>query len=108
MRRALRYAGTSARTRSGLPEPLTIFNGGAMTTAPGRRQLVQIGQARQAETVGPVHDGVAGKHRIETVRLSGIRSHRLDTHPENIPLLCQERHALRIEARECASRQGSR
>jgi len=28
------YAGISANTRSGLPEPLTIFNGGAITTAP--------------------------------------------------------------------------
>ena len=28
------YAGTSASTRNGLPEPLTIFNGGAITTAP--------------------------------------------------------------------------
>ena len=29
-----RQAGTSANTRSGLPEPLTIFSGGAITTAP--------------------------------------------------------------------------
>src|SRR3569832_543295 len=28
------YAGTSANTRKGLPEPFTIFNGGANTTAP--------------------------------------------------------------------------
>ncbi len=28
------HAGTSASTRSGLPEPLTIFSGGAITTAP--------------------------------------------------------------------------
>ena len=29
-----RQAGTSASTRSGLPEPFTIFSGGAMTMAP--------------------------------------------------------------------------
>jgi hypothetical protein len=30
----LSYPGTSASTRSGLPEPFTIFSGGAITTAP--------------------------------------------------------------------------
>jgi hypothetical protein len=28
------YAGTSASTRTGLPEPFSIFKGGAMSSAP--------------------------------------------------------------------------
>src|SRR5260370_26150315 len=66
---------------------------------PGRRQLVEIGQARQPETVGAVHDGVTGKHGIETVRLAGIRPDGLHTHTENVALLCHERHRLRVKTR---------
>src|SRR5260370_20524890 len=66
---------------------------------PGRRQLVEIGQARQPETVGAVHDGVAGKHGIETVRLAGVRPDGLHTHTENGAVPCPGRHALRLRTR---------
>src|SRR5580700_2051239 len=62
----------------------------------GRRQLVEIGQARQSESVGAVHDGVAGKHRIETVSLPGVCADGLHTHTENVALLRQKWHALRM------------
>src|SRR5258707_1996725 len=51
---------------------------------PGRRQLVEIGQARQPETVGAVHDGVAGEHGIQTVRLAGVRPDSLHTYTGNV------------------------
>src|ERR1700722_12567172 len=66
---------------------------------PGRRQLVEIGQARQPETVRAVHDGVAGKHGIETMRLAGGGPGGLHTDTENVAFLCQERHALRMKPR---------
>ena len=72
-----------------------------MTTAPVGGSLIEIGQARQPETVGAVHDGVAGKHRIETMRLAGVRTDGLHADTENIALLCQERHALRMKPGVC-------
>src|ERR1700722_10314187 len=66
---------------------------------PGRRELVEVGQARQPETVGAVHDGVAGKHGIETMRLAGVGPDGLHADTENVAFLCQKRHALRMKPR---------
>src|SRR6202166_1386283 len=57
------YAGTSASTRSGLPEPLTIFNGGAMTTAPvggSLSRLVRLASPKRFEPCMMVWQGNMG------------------------------------------------
>ena len=68
---ALRSAQAPARsrrdnaiTRTGLPDPSSIFSGAATMTAPGRRQLVDVGQLRQPELAGAVHDRVIRKRRV--------------------------------------------
>src|SRR5207244_106313 len=65
----------------------------------GRRQLIEIHQARQAELVRAVHDRVAREHRLEARRLAGIRADGLDANAEDIPLAREERDTLWMEAR---------
>ncbi len=60
----------------------------------GRRQLVEIRQACEAESVRPVHDGVAGEHGREGGRLTRIGPDGLHSHPQNIAFFSQKRHAL--------------
>src|ERR1700683_2473213 len=65
----------------------------------GRRQLIEIRKTCEPESVGAVHDGMAGKHGIEGRRLTRIGADGFDTDPENIALPRQKRHALGMEAR---------
>src|SRR5258708_7451786 len=54
---------------------------------PGRRQLVEIGQARQPETVGAVHDGVSWEDGIGNVHLARVRPRRFHTYTLNVLFL---------------------
>ena len=47
------YAGTSASTRSGLPEPFSILSGVRDQQRAGRRQLVEVGEAGEPELFAP-------------------------------------------------------
>src|SRR6185437_10383312 len=58
--------GISANTRNGLPEPLTIFNGGANTTAPvggSLSRLVRLASPNLLEPCMIVWQGNAGSKR---------------------------------------------
>ncbi len=61
-------AGAIASTRSGLPLPLHDLERRGNHDGAGRRQLIQIAQARQTEFPGAVHDGVVRKRRVERRR----------------------------------------
>src|SRR6185437_8977760 len=64
-----------------------------------RRQLIQVGEAREPEPIGAVHEGMAGKHGLEGRCLAGIGADRLHPDAENVTLPREEGDALRMEAR---------
>src|SRR5690242_14441934 len=69
----------------------------------GGRQLIQVGEAREPEAVGAMHEGMAGKHGLEGRCLTGIGADRLHPDAENVTLPREERDALRVEARSMRS-----
>src|SRR5690242_12665505 len=63
------------------------FERGCDHNRPGDWQLIQIGQASQAELAAAMHDVVIWERRIEFCSLAGIRADRLNPNSEHVPFL---------------------
>jgi hypothetical protein len=83
---------TIARTRTGLPLPLTIFSGAAITMAPVAA-AIQIAQAGQTELAGAVHDACDWGTADRSAGLAGIGADRLDADAEHVAIGASSRDA---------------
>src|SRR5579864_8835947 len=64
----------------------------------GRRQLVEVAQARQAEAAGAVHQGMTRERRVEGEGLAGVGADGLDADPEDVALVRQQLDRAAMEA----------
>ena len=88
------------RTRgAGLPLPLTIFSGAAMTTAPVGGSRSRLHRLARPNLPAPCMMVWLGNGGIERARLPGVSADRLDAHAEHVALVAQEGGRRRVEAR---------